>query len=196
MPNLFVIAGPNGAGKSTTAPKLLSGSRRVEEFINADTIAEAIAKDAGAGRDLRAGRSMLGRLEELVAARRDVAFESTISGLALLRRIETMQAAGYLFHLIYLWLPSPGMAVQRVAARVRDGGHAVPESVIRRRYRRSVSNFFNRYRPIADSWLMLDNSGPGEPQPIAWRNVGERIHIVKRGPWGRLRKRYEKDSPR
>ena len=85
------------------------------------------------------------------------------------------------------------MAVQRVAARVRDGGHSIPEGVVRRRYDRSLSNFFNRYRPIADSWLMLDNSGVPKPRPIAWRDVAGPVQIVSGGPWEELRNRYETD---
>jgi predicted ABC-type ATPase len=104
-----------------------------------------------------------------------------------------LQTQGYLFHLLYLWLHSADLAVQRVAERVRQGGHDVPEAIVRRRYARSLGNFFNIYRPIADSWLMLDNSAVSAPQPIAWRNVGGPIQIVKNGPWDLLRKEYEKD---
>ena len=136
---------------------------------------------------------MLERLAIHVQQGHDVAFESTLSSRGILGRIAAMRKAGYLFHLIYLWLPSAEMAVQRVAARVRDGGHSIPESVIRRRFDRSLANFFNLYRPVADSWLMLDNSGAPGPQPIAWRNVGGPVHIVRGGPWERLRSRYEID---
>lgn len=105
-----------------------------------------------------------------------------------------MQGAGYIFHLIYLWLPSADMAVQRVAARVRDGGHSIPEPVIRRRFKRSLANFFNLYRPIADSWAMLDNSTEPEPRLIAWRNVGGPLNWEGNGPWERLRSDYEAES--
>jgi len=96
--------------------------------------------------------------------------------------------------LIYLWLPSADLAVARVAESVRRGGHTVPEVVIRRRYERSLSNFFNSYRMLADSWLMLDNSLQTAPGAIAWREIGGPIHIVSGGPWEGLRKAYEKDS--
>jgi predicted ABC-type ATPase len=193
MPNLFVIAGPNGAGKSTTAPKILVGSRSVKEFVNADTIAADIETRTGVSADFRAGRIMLQRLDKHVGNGDDLAFEATLASRSLLRRIASMREAGYLFHLIYLWLPSAEMAVERVAARVRGGGHSVPELVVRRRYGRSVSNFFRYYRPIADSWLMLDNSELSRLQPIAWRNVGGPLHIVRQGPWEQLRSRYETD---
>ena len=193
MPNLFVLAGPNGAGKTTTHARILVGERRVEAFVNADSIAIDLRKSGEINPDFQAGRLMLGRVDELVSRGKSLAFETTLASRALLRRISLMQEKKYLFHLIYLWLPSAEMAIARVAARVRAGGHAIPENVIRRRYDRSLVNFFNLYRPIADSWLMLDNSDLPEPRPFAWRNVGGPLHIVRQGPWDKLRKNYEID---
>ncbi len=129
--------------------KILSGERRVEAFVNAHEIAAGLRDASGKSVDFRAGRLMLGQVNELSRSRMDLAFESTLASRALLRRIELMRARGYLFHLICLWLPSADMAVARVAARVRAGGHSIPEAVIRRRYERSLANFFNLYRPIA-----------------------------------------------
>ena len=103
MPNLFVIAGPNGAGKSTSAPELLTGARRVDEFVNADVI----ASERGVS-DIEAGRITLRRLTELAEARRDMAFETTLSSRLLLPRIRSMQAAGYLFHLFFFLAPHCG----------------------------------------------------------------------------------------
>jgi len=194
VPNLFIIAGPNGAEKSTIAPRLLADNRRVEAFVNADNIKVEIGGKAGTSADILAGRIMLERVGKLVELGRDLAFETTLASRSLLRRVSATREAGYLFHLIYLWLPTPEMAVERVAARVQAGGHSIPEPVVRRRYGRSLANFFNLYRPVADSWLMLDNSGTPEPRPIAWRNVGGPIQIVRDGPWERLRNEYETDS--
>jgi len=125
MANLFVIAGPNGAGKSTSAPELLTGPRRVEQFVNADVI----ASERGVS-DIEAGRITLQRLTELAEARRDMAFETTLSSRLLLPRIRSMQAAGYLFHLFFFWLPNADMAVKRVAFRVTGGGHNIPEDAL------------------------------------------------------------------
>lgn len=193
MPNLVVIAGPNGSGKSTTAPKLLRDTLRVDEFINADVIAGGISAFAPDRVAFPAGRIMVRRTHELAAARADFALESTLSSRSLAPWIARLKADTYVFHLIYLWLSSADLAVQRVAERVRQGGHDVPEPTVRRRYSRSLSNFFNIYRPIADSWLMLDNSSIDAPKSIAWRNVDGPIQIVKSGPWDLLRKEYEKD---
>jgi len=193
MPNLVVIAGPNGSGKSTTAPKLLRDTLQVDEFINADVIAGGLSAFAPEGVAFPAGRIMVRRMHELAKAGADFALESTLSSRSLAPWIAKLQADNYVFHLIYLWLSSADLAVQRVAERVRQGGHDVPAATVRRRYSRSLSNFFNIYRPIANSWLMLDNSAVEALNPVAWRNVGGPIQIVKRGPWDQLRKEYEKD---
>ena len=193
VPNLVVIAGPNGSGKSTTAPRLLRDTLKVDDFINADAIAGGLSAFAPERVAFPAGRIMLRRMRELAAAGADFALESTLSSRSLAPWIARLQAESYLFHLIYLWLSSEDLAVQRVAERVRQGGHDVPAAIVRRRYSRSLGNFFNIYRPIADSWLMLDNSSVDALNPIAWRNVGSPVQIVKSGPWDRLRKEYEKD---
>ena len=181
MPNLFVIAGPNGAGKSTSAPRLLTGSRAVSAFVNADDI--AVSEAVG---EIEAGRIMLGRLDELARRRQDFAIETTLASRSLRPRIDALREAGYFFHLTFVWLPSADMAVQRVAARVRAGGHAIPEAVIRRRYARGLENFFNLYMPIADAWQMADNSLSDGDRPIASRDVGSPIRIQDFELWQRL----------
>jgi predicted ABC-type ATPase len=184
VPNVFLITGPNGAGKSTSAPELLTGVRKVAEFVNADVI----QKEAGIS-EIEAGRITLTRLEALAAARKDMAFETTLASRLLLPRIHAMQAAGYAFHLTFFWLPSADMAVARVAKRVASGGHSIPEDVIRRRYERGLDNFFNTYSPAADSWLMVNNtSAPGTP--IAWREVGASMRVLDNPLWSQLVSRY------
>lgn len=193
MPSLVVVAGPNGSGKSTTAPALLQDALKVDEFVNADAIAAGLSAFSPDRVAFPAGRIMLRRAQHLASSRADFALESTLSSRSLATWIRKLQSGGYVFHLVYLWLYSADLAVGRVAARVRQGGHSVPEPVVRRRYVRSLSNFFNVYRPIADSWLMLDNSFVNGPKPIAWRTASAPIQIVRTGPWNRLREAYEKD---
>ena len=187
-----MIAGPNGAGKSTTAPRLLREALAVQEFVNADTIAAGLSAFAPQTVAFAAGRVMLGRVRELAAMQSDFAFETTLASRTFAPWLRALKQQDYLLHLIYLWLPSADIAVERIAERVRRGGHTVPEMDIRRRYVNSLSNFFNLYLPIADSWLMLDNSQQPEPRPVAWRNIGGPIHIVQDGPWKVLRQRNEK----
>jgi predicted ABC-type ATPase len=187
VPNLFLIAGPNGAGKSTSAPELLSGARRVTEFVNADVIAKALGVS-----EIQAGRITLNRLTALAAAKQDMAFETTLASHLLLPRIRAMQASGYRFHIFFFWLPNADTAVKRVASRVASGGHNIPEDVIRRRYERGLENFFNRYSQFADSWTLFDNATSFPARRIAWRDVGEAVRIGDNGLWRQLVARYMK----
>jgi predicted ABC-type ATPase len=186
MSNLFVIAGPNGAGKSTSASELLSGVRRVAQFVNADVV----RKEQGVS-EIAAGRITLDRLTSLAAAGKNMAFETTLSSHMLLSRIRAMQAAGYQFHLLFFWLPNADTAVERVAARVASGGHHIPEDVIRRRYGRGLENFFNHYSSAADSWVMFDNT-KRTARRIAWRDIGETVHVEDNRLWNQLMTRYMK----
>jgi len=187
MPKLFIIAGPNGAGKSTSAPELLSGVRRVDEFVNADVI----AKEEGLS-DIAAGRVTLQRLDELARAGRDIAFETTLSSRSLLGRIVAMRTHGYRCHLTFFWLPNADMAVERVAKRVAAGGHSIPEEVIRRRYERGLENFFSAYAEAADSWAMINNAVAPPDNRIAWRDFGQSIVVADNHLWHQLASRYMK----
>jgi predicted ABC-type ATPase len=148
-PHVFVIAGPNGAGKSTAAPALLRDLLGVAEYVNADLIAQGLSAFDPQSVAFQAGRVMLGRLRQLAARRRHFAFETTLATRGYLPWLRTLRADGFAFDLAFLWLPSPEMAVARVAERVCRGGHDVPEAVIRRRYARGLQNFFRLYRPRA-----------------------------------------------
>jgi len=186
VPRLFVIAGPNGAGKSTSAPELLSGARKVAEFVNADVI----QSEAGVS-EIEAGRRTLARLNALAEAGKDMAFETTLASHLLLPRIQRMQAAGYRFHLYFFWLPSADMAVQRVAARVASGGHHIPEPVIRRRYERGLDNFFNHYMAATDAWVLMDNTYPPGVR-IAGRDIGGQVLVKDNELWNRLAAQHMK----
>lgn len=89
----------------------------------------------------------------------DFAFESTLSGLGYLSRLRRWKKAGYRIEIVYLTLPSPRLALRRIAARVRQGGHNVPKADVIRRFRRSWENFQSLYRPLADVWTVYDNAG-------------------------------------
>jgi len=185
MPKLFVLAGPNGAGKSTSAPLLL-GRRHVREFVNAGVI----AKEEGVS-EIEAGRRTLERLAALAGAGRDMAFETTLASRMLLPRIQSMQRAGYIFHLTFFWLPSADMAVERVAKRVAAGGHSIPEDVIRRRYERGLENFFNAYSAAADTWVLVDNTSTPS-RYIAQRRIGRDVRVLDNVLWTKLLGRYMK----
>ena len=172
-PKLIILAGPNGAGKSTLAPFLLRDTLGIVEYVNADTLAAGLSAFQPESVAMQAGRIMLKRLHELAAERANFAFESTLASRSYAPWISRIRHDGYSVHLLFLWLRSAEIAIERVKERVRMGGHDVPEVVIRRRYRRGMRNFFGIYRPLADTWMVYDNSVAGEPQLIAG-GVGQR----------------------
>lgn len=154
-PKIFVIAGPNGAGKSTGAATILPNHFPTDKFLNADNIAKAIATDS----PLEAGRVMLRRMRDLRDQRESFAFETTLSGKCHARFLKRAQTEGYIVHLAYIWLSSVELASKRVAVRVRRGGHGIPLADIKRRYSRGLRNLFRLYIPLANRWVVCDNSG-------------------------------------
>lgn len=176
MPHVILLAGPNGAGKSTVAPRLLKGALGVQEFVNADTIAAGLSAFAPDSAAFRAGRVMLHRITELSRSRKSFAFESTLSAKSFAPRLKRLKSKGYSVRLVFLFLPSPKLAIERVRQRVRLGGHDVPISVIRRRYYAGARNFFDLYMPLADQWRIYDNSGL-TPRLVA---IGRRNSLYKR----------------
>lgn len=166
-PQVVVIAGPNGAGKSTLAPFLLRDTFGLLEFVNADTISAGLSAFNAEAVALDAGRVMLTRLRELAVNKQSFAFESTLATRSYASWISRLKKADYEFHLLFLWLSTPELAIQRVSDRVRRGGHAVSESIVRRRYGRGLDNLFELYSPLADTWAVYDNSGHGSPILVA-----------------------------
>ena len=164
-PRILIIAGPNGAGKSTFAQEYLPNEAQCPTFINADLIAAGLSPFDPAQAALRAGRLMLAEIDRHAAAKASFAFETTLSGVAYARRIPEWQGAGYRVALVFLRLDSVEIAISRVAARVRQGGHDIAEEVIRRRYEKGWYNFERRYKPLVDSWTLYDSTGES-PQII------------------------------
>lgn len=190
-PKLIVIAGPNGAGKSTLAPHLLKDTLGLLEYVNADTIALGLSAFAPESVAIEAGRIMLKRLRDLAAGRTTFAFESTLASRSYARWVLELKAAGYEFHLTYLWLSSPDLAVRRVHERVQRGGHSVPEIVIRRRYLKGLRNFFKLYRPLTNSWVMYDTSIAGSPVFIARGKGTTSLRVSETGLWQKIREAVE-----
>jgi len=157
-PRVVVLAGINGAGKTTASRELLTSVLKIPTFVNADAIARGINGLNPESVSMEAGRIMLERMRELVSQRVDFAFETTLAARTYASWLESLRAVGYEVHLYYYWLDSPELAINRVAARVKSGGHHVPEATIRLRYARSVRNFFDLYRPLTDWWEVYDNS--------------------------------------
>ena len=157
-PRCIIIAGPNGAGKTTFAREFLPGDAGIFHFVNADLIASGLSPLRPELAALSGGRLFLAELDRLARTRADFAFETTLSGLGYLRRLKRWKADGYRIEIIFLRLPSPRLALRRIAARVRQGGHHVPRADVLRRFKRGWINFQQHYRPLAGRWEVYDNS--------------------------------------
>lgn len=184
-PTVVVIAGPNGAGKSTAAPFLLKQALGIFEFVNADQIATGLSAYAPETVAFEAGRIMLKRLRELLAAKVSFAFESTLSSRSFAAFLGRCKAQGYRVEIFYVALPSAELAVERVALRVRFGGHNIPTEIVERRFLRSLKNLFELYIPLADQWVVLDNAG-GALKPLA-RGTARSTRVTEREAWQKLK---------
>ncbi len=157
VPDIYHIGGPNGAGKTTTALRIFP-ALGVTHFINADAIAQGISPLDVVGAARAAGRLMIEQMETRLMNGDDFALESTLASRSLAPFVKRCKDSGYQFTLIYVWLRDADLAVERVAQRVKSGGHDIPKDVIRRRYERGRKNFFELYRPLADEWSVWNNS--------------------------------------
>jgi len=155
----FVVAGVNGAGKSTFAESFLPNEANCFYFVNADMIAKGISPLRPESAGVEAGKILFRKIEEYSNNGITFAFESTLSGTGHLRRIKDLKEKGYRIVIYYIRLVSEELAIERVTCRVKEGGHNVPETDIRRRFTRSWENFTKLYRNLADEWIVFDNSG-------------------------------------
>lgn len=186
-PSLVILAGPNGAGKSTAAPELLQGELAVDEFVNADVIARGLSAFDPDRAAMAAGRVMLTRLDELARQRESFAFETTLASRSFAPWLRDLRDSGYAVHLFFLWLSSPNLAVERVADRVRSGGHNVPADTIRRRYHGGVRNFVGLYQPIVSSWTVYNCSGP-RSQLVAEGLESAPVKVYDRDVWAAVQR--------
>ena len=167
---IIILAGPNGAGKTTFAAAFLSAEANIARFLNADRIAASLADGAPALVAFTAGRLMLEEIASCVRDGESFAFETTLSGLSYLPHIRRWRQEGYWVSLVFLSLPSADFAVERVAIRVEQGGHDIPEDVIRRRFASGLDNFHRRYKGEVDDWMLYDNA---DVEPVVLE-IGER----------------------
>src|SRR6185312_4775768 len=156
---IIIIAGPNGAGKTTFAGEFLPNEASCPIFGNADLIADGLSPLDPSAAAVRAGRLMIKEIRLHAERRENFAFETTLSGRLYARLIPKWRADQYQVHLVFLRLESPELAIERVALRVAQGGHNVPEDVIRRRFAQGWRNFHQFYRSLVDSWQLYDNYG-------------------------------------
>ena len=164
---IIIIAGPNGAGKTTFARSFLPQEAQCHRFINADLIAAGLSPFAPDREAFKAGRLMLEEIDDCIEREQSFAFETTLAGLTYVGRIRKWQELGYHVSLFFLLLPSPEVAIARVSERVQQGGHDIPEAVIRRRFDAGKRNFETAYKHLVDSWAKFDNLGQ-EPILLDW----------------------------
>lgn len=190
-PNIVVFSGPNGAGKSTTAPNVLRRVFNIDEFVNADVIAQGLSAFAPETVAFQAGRIMLERLRSLAHERKSFAFETTLASRTFAPWIRRLVASGYTFDLLFFYLESPELAESRVKTRVETGGHDVPPEIIERRYHRGLRNFFELYQSLATNWRFFDNSAASVPRLLAMGKGITCIDVNDKPLWDRIRGRYE-----
>jgi len=185
-PNLYIIAGPNGAGKTTASYTLLPEMLGCVNFVNADEIARGLSPFSPQTVDMQAARIMLLRIEELLAQKVDFAIETTLASRSYVSLVKRAQAIGYKVHLLFFCLESPEQAIERVAQRVREGGHGIHEEVIRRRFTRGIENLINLYLPICDSAMVLNNVKTPAQLVVRKKNITDKIELVEPENWNQL----------
>ncbi|MBQ9587962.1 MAG: zeta toxin family protein [Bacteroidales bacterium] len=174
---LYIIAGCNGAGKTTASYTILPEILQCREFVNADEIAKGLSPFNPESMAIKAGRLMVGRINELLGAKESFALETTLATRSYTSLVANAHKLGYKVSLIYFWLQSPELAELRVAKRVQEGGHNIATNVLRRRYRSGINNLFNLYMPIVDYWMLFDNSQPSRVL-IAEGGIGMETHVI------------------
>ena len=182
MPTVFVICGCNGAGKTTASNTLLPRILDCKEFVNADNIASGLSPFQPSNAAIDAGRLMMLRMNQLIRSRTDFAFETTLAAVSYINKIEECKKAGYKISLVYFWLNSVELAIKRIKSRVRKGGHFIPESVVKRRYYRGIKHLFDKFIPICDEWMIIDNSFT-HPLLVAEGNKNSPEVVNQRGTW-------------
>ena len=192
MPTLYIISGCNGAGKTTASFTLLPEMLNCREFVNADSIAAGISPFQPEKVAFEAGRMMLERINQLIRAGTDFAFETTLSTKSYREKIKHCKKKGYKIILLYFWLSSPLLAIERIKGRVRKGGHFVPDHVVKRRYERGLINLFRIFIPEVDSFFVINNSGQ-TPSLIA-KGGTLSVVVYDRKTWNQLKSFYDENE--
>ncbi len=182
MADLYIVAGCNGAGKTTASYTVLPKMLDCREFVNADSIAAGLSPFNPESVAFEAGRILLKRIAELMNENVDFAFETTLSTRSYVPLIKKAQSRGYTVNLLFFWLSSPETAMQRVAERVKNGGHNIPPDIIGRRYYRGIFNLIELYLPVCDTWLVVDNRDLF-PKPVAHGGYNGETVIVNNDIW-------------
>ena len=173
---LYIIAGCNGAGKTTASFTILPEILECKDFVNADEIAKGLSPFQPEKVALEAGRIMLRRLDELLSNGENFAFETTLATKSYKNKVKVAKENGFKVILLFFWLRNVELAIERVKIRVKEGGHNIPEDVIRRRYVNGIKNLFGIYIPIVDEAMIFDNS-IDEYEMIAEKKISNEFFI-------------------
>jgi predicted ABC-type ATPase len=184
---LYILAGCNGAGKTTASFKVLPELINCNEFINADDIAKLISPFEPESVAILAGRIMLSEIQNLIEAEKTFCFETTLAAKSYKNIILQAQKSGYIVTLLFFWLNSVDLALERVTSRVKSGGHYIPADVIKRRYAGGLQNLFKIYLPIVDNFMIFDSSN-AVLDLIASKRLSQPIKINNPSTWQHLKK--------
>lgn len=176
--NIYIVAGPNGAGKTTFATKFLPNYAKCPNFVNADLIARGLSPFLPRNAAIKAGKLVLQQIDDYARQGVDFGFETTLSGKLYVKLFKALKTKGYNLHLFFLWIPNTRLALARIRNRVAEGGHNIPAQDVRRRFARSISNFFKLYQPLLDSWMLFDNSST-VPRLIVKYADGEKFIVCR-----------------
>jgi predicted ABC-type ATPase len=187
--NLYIIAGCNGAGKSTVSFTILPEILDCKEFVNADEIARGLSPFQPEKVAISAGRIMLNRINELIEKNQNFAFETTLATISYKSKVIQAQQKGYKVTLLFFWLQSVDLAIERVRNRVKEGGHTIDTEIIKSRYSKGIQNLFNSYMPIVDEVLIFDNSN-GKTLLIAHKNKDKDLTITNEIKFNTLKALY------
>ena len=160
MPKLYIISGCNGSGKTTASYTILPEMLNCHEYVNSDEFAKSLSPFDPSAASISASRYMLMKIRFMFDHHLDFGIETTLATRTLLKMVAEAQEKGYSVTVLYLWLNSPELAIQRVRTRVSTGGHNIPEDTIRRRYQKGLEYFFHDYRHLCNRWILADNSKP------------------------------------
>jgi predicted ABC-type ATPase len=189
MPTLYIIAGPNGVGKTTFANRYLPQEARQLEFVNADLIARGLSPFDPDSVSIEAGKIALKRIRELIAQKIGFTWETTMSGRTAVGWLRDARESGYILKAYFLWVRHPETTINRIRQRVTEGGHNIAEDVSRRRFFKTIQNFFSIYRPLMHSWKLFQNELAG-PRLLAVEKLG-RLIVRDRARFAEIQKEAE-----
>ena len=192
MPKLYILSGCNGSGKTTASYTLLPELLDCRQFVNSDEFAKSLSPFDPSAASITASRFMLMRINYLLERYEDFSIETTLATRSLMGIIHRAKERGYTVAILYFWLRSPELAIERVRARVKAGGHHIDDKVIRRRYIVGLKYLFSTYMAISDQWILADNSE--SPFTIVAQSSGSAVEVLNGDKYNTILKLIQEDE--